>query len=208
MADPVPLGQPLGFVPIKSLTSDGGPSVLSNAAGLGFVSPSLNPQPGVNKIDIKSFSVTATPSDKYSPPPGSNRRPWLWGPPPVIATISVSGAADDGFGLVEITTTAPHGLSSGSLVFIDGVIGTTEANGGWTILSTGANTFTLSGSAFVNAYISGGTVLDSPPFPPVYNVGYEPVLNAGFCFLKTTQRSAIGVMTDTTGPPVSVVILY
>lgn len=136
MADPVPLGQPLGFVPIKSLTGNGGPSVLPNAAGLGFVSPSLNSQPGVNKIDIKSFSVTATPSDKYSQPPGSNRRPWLWGPPPVVPPVS------------------------------------------------------------------------PPPFPPVYSVDYEPVFNADFCFLKTTQRSALGVLTDTTGPPVSVVILY
>ena len=73
-------------------------------------------------------------------------------------TLSVLTAADDGFGLVEITTTTPHGMSNGDKVFISGVVGTTEANGGWLILSTGASTFTLTGSVFTNAYISGGSV--------------------------------------------------
>jgi len=46
-----------------------------------------------------------------------------------------------------------------------------------------------------------------PPFPPVYSSGYEPHLNRGFCFLKTTKRSVVGVITDT-GTLVSTVILY
>lgn len=88
----------------------------------------------------------------------------IWVPdildPNVTPTLSMNiiGAADDGFGLIEITTFSPHGLSNGNSVVISGVTGTTEANGAWFILVTGLNTFTLTGSAFVNAYIAGGTV--------------------------------------------------
>lgn len=76
-----PLGQTLGLVPLSTFTGEGGPAVLSGATGLGFFSPSLNQQPGISEIDIRSFEVKSTPSESYSPPPGSNRRPWLWGPP-------------------------------------------------------------------------------------------------------------------------------
>jgi len=79
-----PLGLTLGSVPLSTFTGEGGPSVLSGATGLGFFSPSLNQQPGDSKIDVRSFEVTSTPSESYSPPPESNRRPWLWGPPLAI----------------------------------------------------------------------------------------------------------------------------
>jgi hypothetical protein len=72
--------------------------------------------------------------------------------------MNITGATDDGFGLIEITTFSPHGLLNGNSIVISGVTGTTEANGPWFILSTGANTFTLTGSVFVNAYLAGGVV--------------------------------------------------
>jgi hypothetical protein len=43
-------------------------------------------------------------------------------------------------------------------VQIYGVLGTVEANGTWTITFTGANTFTLNGSTFTNAWTSGGII--------------------------------------------------
>jgi hypothetical protein len=88
----------------------------------------------------------------------------MWVPdvldPNVTPTLSmnITGATDDGFGLIEITTSSPHGLSNGNSIIISGVTGTTEANGAWFILVTGANTFTLTGSVFVNAYLAGGVV--------------------------------------------------
>lgn len=38
-----------------------------------------------------------------------------------------------------------------------------------------------------------------PPvaFPPAYSAGYEPHLNEGFCFLKTTRRTVLGEMVNT-----------
>lgn len=63
---------------------------------------------------------------------------------------------------IEITTSGAHGLNTGDLVIIAGVLGTTEANGPWQITKTGANTFTLDGSSFQNAFAaSAGTIKDS-----------------------------------------------
>lgn len=69
---------------------------------------------------------------------------------------TVTGAANNGSGLIRITSTA-HGLSTGCSVTIASVTGTTEANGTWTVTKVTADTFDLQGSTFANAYVSGGT---------------------------------------------------
>lgn len=69
---------------------------------------------------------------------------------------AISGAANNGGGLIRITATA-HGFSTGARVYISGITGTTEANGTWTINRISANTFDLRGSTFTNAYSSDGT---------------------------------------------------
>jgi baseplate J-like protein/ubiquitin-activating enzyme E1-like protein len=74
-----------------------------------------------------------------------------------VAVPAVSGVTSS-TGLIKITTTAPHGLTTGAAVQIYGVEGTTEANGAWTITSVDATNFTLDGSAFVHAYVSGGAI--------------------------------------------------
>lgn len=75
---------------------------------------------------------------------------------PVAATIS--GCADNGGGLIRVTTAAAHGMATGDGVTIAGVTGTTEANGEWAAVTViSATTFDLQGSAFANAYVSGGT---------------------------------------------------
>jgi len=70
----------------------------------------------------------------------------------------ITGAADNGGGLVRITTSGNHGLSTDDCINITGVAGTTEANGDWTITAVAGTTFDLQGSAFANPYTSGGTV--------------------------------------------------
>lgn len=77
---------------------------------------------------------------------------------PYLLSIGVSGAASAG-GLVEITTTSPHGLSTGKAVAIFAVGGVDEANGVGTITVTGPSTFTLDGSVFsTGPYTFFGTV--------------------------------------------------
>lgn len=67
----------------------------------------------------------------------------------------ITGAANNGSGLIRITSTA-HTLLTGDTIYISGVVGTTEANAYWTVTSITANTFDLQGSTFTNTYVSGG----------------------------------------------------
>jgi hypothetical protein len=73
-----------------------------------------------------------------------------------VTNITVTGAANNGAGLIRITATA-HGYATGDSISVYGVAGTTEANGNWIITRIDANTFDLQGSTFTNAYVSGGT---------------------------------------------------
>jgi surface protein len=73
------------------------------------------------------------------------------------ATVSVSNVTDNG-GLIQITTSAAHGRTSGDFVFIDGVGGVPNSFGGRTITVIDATNFTIDGSVFAGAYTSGGTV--------------------------------------------------
>jgi hypothetical protein len=72
-----------------------------------------------------------------------------------VAEQNITGTASSG-GLILITI-ANHGFVTGDSIYIRNVTGTTEANGTWTITKVSANTFTLSGSTYVNAYVAGGT---------------------------------------------------
>lgn len=74
--------------------------------------------------------------------------------------LTVSGAANDGTGLIRITTSAAHGLADADIVIVHDVGGTTEANGTWQIdylLAThGTTMFDLVGSTFANTFTSAG----------------------------------------------------
>ena len=74
--------------------------------------------------------------------------------------LTVSGAANNGAGLVRLTTSAAHGLADDAIIFVHGVGGTTEANGTWQISydsTTMATTeFDLVGSTFANTFSSAG----------------------------------------------------
>ena len=70
---------------------------------------------------------------------------------------SISTMADNGAGLIRVTMTAPHGLSTGNHIAITGVVGTDEANGEWIVTNIAGNIVDLQASAFVHTYTSGGT---------------------------------------------------
>lgn len=81
--------------------------------------------------------------------------------------LTITGAANNGSGLIRITVASTATLTTGDIKAISGVVGTTEANNNWTITVIDATHFDLQGSAFVNAYVSGGVVggsLDALPF--------------------------------------------
>lgn len=60
---------------------------------------------------------------------------------------------------IQITTNSPHGLSTGQVVLIAGVLGNLAANGFWVVTVTSSTQFTLNGSSGSGGYTSGGTVL-------------------------------------------------
>lgn len=74
---------------------------------------------------------------------------------------TISGAANNGSGLIRITAIA-HGYSTNDVVYIDEIGGTVEAKGKWTITVITSDTFDLVGSTFTNAYTSGGIVTKTP----------------------------------------------
>ncbi len=90
-----------------------------------------------------------------SPAPTSLGQTGVWTSQALQATKTITGATNAT--PISITCTA-HGYSTGDTVVITGVAGNTNANGTWEITNTGANTFTLDGSAGNAAYTSGGTV--------------------------------------------------
>jgi len=71
--------------------------------------------------------------------------------------VTITGAANNGSGLVRITTSEQRFINTGDRVFVSGVTGTTEANGYWTVTRVSLTQLDLQGSAFTNAYVSGGT---------------------------------------------------
>jgi surface protein len=73
------------------------------------------------------------------------------------STVTVTNAVNNGSGLIRITTGAAHGRTTSDKIFISGVLGTTEANGGWIVTVIDATTVDLQASTFTNAYTSGGT---------------------------------------------------
>lgn len=74
----------------------------------------------------------------------------------IISTTAITGAANNGSGLIRITATA-HGLQTANTVTITGVGGVPAANGTWVITVISANTYDLIGSTFAGTYTSGGS---------------------------------------------------
>ena len=72
---------------------------------------------------------------------------------------SVTGCANNGSGLIRLTTSDPHELRAGDLVVTGGVGGVAGANGRFTVAAVPTSTtLDLAASAFSGAYTSGGTV--------------------------------------------------
>lgn len=75
----------------------------------------------------------------------------------IYATKTVSATANNGSGLVRITTSTAHGYSTGDIVQVLGIVGTVEANGAWKITVISSTQFDLQNSAYASARVSGGT---------------------------------------------------
>ncbi len=72
--------------------------------------------------------------------------------------VTVTGAANNGSGLIRLTTAAQRFINTGDRVLVAGVGGTVEANGYWSVTRISLTQIDLQGSTFTNAYTAGGTV--------------------------------------------------
>lgn len=93
-------------------------------------------------------------------------------PNPAARPAVVGGAVAGAGGAIALNV-PNHGRSAGETVFVAGVLGTSEANGPWTVTVPDANTLLLTGSTFQNAYKSGGSVAGLPTVHPA-NPGAGP----------------------------------
>ncbi len=75
-----------------------------------------------------------------------------------IFSTTVTGAANNGAGLIRLTVASSAGISTGNQAIVKGITGTVEANGQWPVTVIDATHIDLQNSAFVNAYTAGGTV--------------------------------------------------
>jgi hypothetical protein len=96
-----------------------------------------------------NWSSTATWGGSGPPGPGDTA---------TIAVVgsAISGAANNGSGLVRLTVASTASWSTGQYAYVAGVTGTTEANGLWVVTVVDGTHLDLQGSAFANAYVSGG----------------------------------------------------
>ncbi len=78
-----------------------------------------------------------------------------------IGQVDVTGAADNGAGLVRLTVDSTAGWTTGIVRTVRSVGGTTEANGTWVLTVVDATHIDLQGSSFSNAYTTGGYVAGS-----------------------------------------------
>lgn len=74
-------------------------------------------------------------------------------------SISVTGAADNGSGLIRLTFSDTSSLQTGDLAWVVGVGGTIEANGRWTITVIDGTHVDLQSSTFSNVWTSGGSLI-------------------------------------------------
>lgn len=76
-----------------------------------------------------------------------------------IANLFVTNAVDNGSGLIRITTSRSHCLTTSDVVAVLGVGGVSNATGVWTVTVIDSDEFDLQGSTFAGTFTSGGNVL-------------------------------------------------
>jgi hypothetical protein len=88
--------------------------------------------------------------------------------------LTITGAANNGSGLIRLTSSVNHGMTTGMRVVVANVGGVPNATGTWIITNVSATTFDLQGSTFAGAYTSGGSAI--PDIATPYTAADLPLL--------------------------------
>jgi hypothetical protein len=89
----------------------------------------------------------------------------------VTSTVSAMASSS---GLIEVTTTAAHGLVTGDIVQLFGTVGAVASNGQWIVTVTSATVFTLNNSTWGATYVSGGSVAHIGYSTTAFNATFFP----------------------------------
>lgn len=117
----------------------------------------------------------------------------------LIVSRVVTNAADNGAGLIRITSAA-HGFFTGDLITVASVGGVPNATGTWVITRIDANNFDLDGSTFAGAYTVGGTAVGNYTLQTVYTDA--GLLNADSSFdLSMLQSGDVVYIAGGSKPP-------
>lgn len=100
---------------------------------------------------------TGAPNGSLNELPGTD--------PNAVTYRTISNAINNGSGRIRLTVNTTNGMITGQNVTIGDVVGTTEANGNWTITVINLTTVDLDNSTFTNAYSSGGYIVNNPALP-------------------------------------------
>lgn len=117
---------------------------------------------------------------------------------------SVTGAANNGSGLVRLAVTSTTGLVTNNTATIVGVLGTTEANGTFPITVIDATHIDLQGSTFAHTYVSGGAV--SGLILEASTTGHSTASNGVETKSGDVTRTLVGMALCVTGPAWSTVV--
>lgn len=103
---------------------------------------------------------------------GDHQSTAAFGATGISPAITVTGAANNGSGLIRLAVTSTSTLLTGFRTTVAGVVGTTEANGVWTLTVIDGTHVDLQRSTFSHAYASGGTMVG-----PIWRYGYALLNN-------------------------------
>lgn len=141
------------------------------------VTATLNTQVGDRYLYSGSRYNTAPVTDltKLTPLTAPTASPTI-----VPQPTAVSGATNNGSGLIRLTVGSTTGLTSGQQLAVTGVKGTTEANGTWTINVIDSTHIDLVASTFTNTYTSGGSAVSALPAYDTQAPGYGTPVGSAY----------------------------
>ena len=117
----------------------------------------------VTSLDDEATDDPRVTQQTGEAPGGTNELPGT--DPNAVSYRNIVNISNNGIGAIRVTVSVTSGFISGQRIIVGEVEGTTEANGQWTITVINQTQFDLRNSSFVNAYTSGGYVINDPSLP-------------------------------------------
>ncbi|CAB4145623.1 hypothetical protein UFOVP1518_7 [uncultured Caudovirales phage] len=115
-----------------------------------------------SKDDVATNNTRVT-QQTGEPPYGTNQKPGT--DPNAVSYRDITNVTNNGLGLIRITVSVTSGFITGQRAIISNVEGSIEANDSWIITVVNTTQIDLQDSVFVNAYTSGGYIINDPSLP-------------------------------------------